>query len=502
MASAYDIIQKDKLRAPGDLYWPEVLLVSYVNGPSNAPKRYEIKSLIANIAIYEDLYTKTLQGEVALVDGQNLPVNLPLTGTERLEFKFETPGMTRGYDFTAETGSPMYIYKITNRSAANDTAQSYVLHFCSREKIVNEQKRVCKAFTGTVDYNIISLLRDRQGLNTKKRFFFEEAKDVQKFTIPNLHPFDAIDLMGRNARSLRFNNGGFLFYETSQGFHFRTLESLYALMQDAARPVIGRFTVNDPKNKDVTSGKDMIKEMQKVIDMNVVEQFDTLKNLNRGSYASRLIEYDSIRKSYAENDYDYHSEFANYHHTEHDGTGNRKADGFSVPFTPYANEGENKLSDNYNGRILLTAKTTGVHNDYEQVSKTTYLQHMISERTLLNTQRLELDMYGNTQVSVGDMVAVSVPNIEPVQKIAKKGQKDFDPYLTGRYLITCVKHTWDNTSKKHLMKLEVCKDSQNYAYPIEFQNTFEHREYDNSIRNISQYTLDDKIINSGLDDGV
>src|SRR6056300_733715 len=119
MASAYDIIQKDKLRAPGDLYWPEVLLVSYVNGPSNAPKRYEIKSLIANIAIYEDLYTKTLQGEVALVDGQNLPVNLPLTGTERLEFKFETPGMTRGYDFTAETGSPMYIYKITNRSAAN-----------------------------------------------------------------------------------------------------------------------------------------------------------------------------------------------------------------------------------------------------------------------------------------------------------------------------------------------------------------------------------------------
>ena len=41
----------------------------------------------------------------------------------------------------------MYIYKISDRIGLNPRTQGYILHFCSREMLTNEQVRVKRSFT-------------------------------------------------------------------------------------------------------------------------------------------------------------------------------------------------------------------------------------------------------------------------------------------------------------------------------------------------------------------
>ena len=110
----YSEINTEQLKLPGQYSLSDVVLVSYQSsGGSTNPKRISIRSLITEINIYESLDNKCLSGNIVVTDAQNVPNHLPLTGLERVEFKLFTPGTSRAFDFTHESGHPMYVYKIS-----------------------------------------------------------------------------------------------------------------------------------------------------------------------------------------------------------------------------------------------------------------------------------------------------------------------------------------------------------------------------------------------------
>ena len=134
----YNTINPNILRKAGDYLLSDVTLISYQSTEgSSRPKKISIRDSIGEINIYESIHSKTLSGDVSLADSQNIIKNLPLTGFERLDFKVFTPGCSRGYDFTRETGSPVYIYSITDRQGDTARNQKYILNFCSKELIRN-----------------------------------------------------------------------------------------------------------------------------------------------------------------------------------------------------------------------------------------------------------------------------------------------------------------------------------------------------------------------------
>ena len=146
----------------------------------------------------------------------------------------------------------MYIYKITDRQPLNQKTQTYVLNFCSRETIRNEQVRVTRAFTGGNVNMVLEILRDKNYLDSKKSIFFEESSENQKYVVPNLHPFGAIRRLADITSSLKFKNAGFLFYETASGFKFRSWESILAKSNQRARDpqVKYNFSVSNVLGKD------------------------------------------------------------------------------------------------------------------------------------------------------------------------------------------------------------------------------------------------------------
>jgi hypothetical protein len=480
----YGTIDRNKLEYPGHFTIGKIFLTSYRTQFLDVPQKIDITNLVGEINIYEGIKNKVLTGNLILLDAQAVPTHLPLSGFERLEFKVFTPGCSRGYDFTAKSGHPMYIYNITNRSEQTARSQAYKLNFCSKEMISNEQTRISQAYKGVTEKGVFDIVRTH--LKSKKALFLEETKSNHQYVIPRLRPFKAIDMLKEESHSKLHNTPGMTFYEDADGFHFRSYENMLAMTRDKARPVVAKFAV---KPANVGEKKDVIEQMKQVYGFSIDKQFDTLQNYRTGMYASRVVTHNMFNKTFSELDFNYQNEYELSHHTEHDGEGG-KQDNKSL--APRLNFGNDKyVSDYPEGVLHFLSTTEKMFNEYEPAPQELLLPRKLSYHMAFETQILSLDVPGFTGLSVGDMVAFDAPSYEPANDT---NPLDRDPFMSGRYLVKSVRHRFDFAEKKHFTKMECIKDSYMNPLPQEIVDTFTTQEYDDSKANIKQYDLDDSIV--------
>ena len=491
MSNLYDTLDSSVLKKPGQYNLTDIVFVSYrsANG-DNQPDKIGIDTMVADLNIFESIHNKTLSGNLFIVDSQNIVGKLPLTGNERLEFKLYTPSSPFGYDFSEKTGNPMYIYKIQNRTGINPRSQAYIIHFCSKEMLTNELVVVSNAQYDTHSNMIANITKNTDFLSSAKNFFYEPSLGLHKHVFSRLRPFDAIDDLSLLSRSLKFHNAGYHFYETSRGFNYRSLESMLAVESNTARPVVARFRPKPANISDNMGEKDIKNEMQVVMDYAIVDQFDTLKNLRNGVFASKLITHDQFNKTYEETDFSYENEYQNSFHTESNRDGTRDNEKGILP--KYLREGKT-LSEYPESTLYLWSITSQLHGEIERPPIKDILQKRLSQRLAFQSFKLQLTVNGFTGIQAGDLITFEMPSYEP-----KTGSEptDNDIYMSGRYLITSVRHQINRKMKKHIMVLECVKDSVRRPYPEEINDTFIGKEkYNEGIIDIYEY---DKIILEGL----
>ena len=494
--SIYDTLDSSVLKKPGQYNLTDVVLVSYRSTQGdNTPDKIGVDSLVADLNIYESIYNKTLSGNIVLVDNTNVVGRLPLTGNERLEFKFFTPSSPFGYDFTEKSGNPMYVYKIQNRTGINPRTQMYIIHFCSKEMIENELKVVSNAQEDLYTNMVTNIVKNPTFLGSNKNLFFEPSIGIHKQVFNRLRPFDSIDQISQLTVSMKFNNAGYYFYETSRGFNFRSLESMLAVESNTARPVLARFKPKPANISDSRGEKDIKNEMQVVMNYKILDQFDTLKNLRNGVYASKLISHDQLKKTWEETDFNYELNYGNNFHTEINSDGTRETDKGILP--KFVKEGSS-LSDFAESTLYLWPNTTAIHNTTDGVEISTpdiknIVQQRLSQRLAFQSFKLQITVNGFTGLQAGDLITFEMPSYEP-----RNGNEpyDFDPFMSGRYLITSIRHELNLKLKKHLTILECMKDSVRIPYPQELNDTFLDREKRNDAV-IDIYELD-QIIFQGL----
>ena len=487
--SLYNTLDDKVLKKPGDYKLSDIRLISYRSPDnSNNPDTIEIESLVLDMNIYESIYNKTLSGNMLIVDANNVVGKLPLTGNERLEFKFFTPSLGKGYDFSMKSGHPLYVYKIQNRSAIGPKTQMYLLHFCSKEMIQNELVVVKNAMKETYATMAARIIKEQNTLASAKNFYFEPSYGIYKHVFGRLRPFDAIDQISVVAQSEKYYGAGYYFYETSLGFNFRSLESMLAIDGNTARPVLARFRPKPSNVKDGGFSTDIKNEMQIVESFKILDQFDTLKNLRNGVYASKLITHDQLNKTYEETDFDYNKEFESMHHTEAGKDGTRTDNKGILPL--HLREGK-YLSDFAESSLYLQSNTALIHNDTEEPTIKNILQRRLSQRLAFTSNRLEIKVPGFTGITAGDLITFEMPSFTPAGDTEPLG---IDPYMSGRYLVTSVRHHLNRTLKKHEMILECMKDSVRRPYPEESNDTFINKEK-NFEGIIDIYKLDELFAN-------
>jgi len=464
----------------GDFNLNKVRILSYrKNEEEGTLYEMDIQPITVTIELTEDIFTGFMQGSIIVYDSQDVRSILPITGLEKLELSFNTPGVA-GVHAVREEGHPFHIYKIEGaiQDKTNPRSQYYQIFFCSKEMFYNSFNRISQAYAGPIEDGVEKILRAKDGLNSKKQFIYEPTKTNTKFVIPNLKPLNAITLMGQSAISGLYNNAGYLFYETSQGFHFRSVESMLALGGASARPTSFKYSYQITN----TQTKDVENDLSNIIGYNFERPANMLYNLNEGMIASKLITHDAFNKKIEETNFDYLKSFGNYFHTEHEDG----AKAVLKSLLPFANfEDTNKdLSQQYNAKLMTYTSTNKIHNDYEQIDPKDVLQPRLSQRLQMRNVNLSLHVYGNTLLHAGDIISYDMPLLRP---LGEQDKTQANPYWSGRYLIMAIKHTISQVDQRHEMSLKCMKDAVRTEYATETSNNeVLERTYNQSVQSVYQ----------------
>ena len=461
--------------------------------------------VISELNIFEDIENNAVTGSMYLLDNYNIVTEAGLQGNERLSFKLFTPGrQNAGFnhivDASEETGYPYHIYAVKERKPASEKVMVYEVLFASRELMMNTRKRVNRAYKGRLDQQVIKILRDKNGINTRKRILFEPTRNRDTVVMPNLRPFDAINLLASKALSGNAKGAGYYFYETTKAFYFRSVENMIADQSTDPRKAQRLFKYIRPEQAGGLVQRRFDIERVNVIEYRFLQHFNTLTNQALGTYASNVITYNIFDKSYDSRRYKYHDHYSRHMHTDTDKDLPATKRSYPIAQNPVDREakegnaiGDKTVSDYPESRIVLQPSTRFLHNDDTGVFGTSTENEGITEAIRIsqrnqvsNSTRLELVVSGASELEVGDMIEFDMPIMTP----DGASPEDYrgDSKYAGRYLITKLRHRIMHNSYRQV--IHCIKDSVVTNHTENIGSNFPDEE---SPRRLSQDLYKDPI---------
>ena len=408
-----------------------------------------LRNAIQSVNIYESIFSTSLSGTITILDIDDIATNGPIIGQEYMKLKLTTPGLdNEEIDFTNTSFS---IYKVVSRISGSQNAQLLTLSFTTPELLRNNRIRVSKSYTNTINNIVKNLLSDEKYINTNKNVFIEETSGIRKIIAPNINPYNFITNLATEALSKKYGSPHFFFFENTKGIHFKSLESI--LSSDS----IGVFNVSDLGPLDKQSRViDIQKELERVLEFQIDSNNDMLMNIKGGMLGSKNIEYNIYNKSYKTTEYKYFDDFNRYPRLNGNATYNDNQ----------IDVQGNTIGDFSDARIHLHSISSQDEFDTQHTndkSEYKYAPNKINESILQRQAKfmelnsgisVSLKLKGNTTIAAGQKMRLLVPTTGR----AHEGN-EFDPYYTGDYIITKLRHNFSQTDKTHQIYLQASQES-------------------------------------------
>lgn len=237
---------------------------------------------------YESILQDSLRATATFVDSGNTINNktaldgLPIVGQEKVSLKF-SDNNKNNLDLT------LYVNKVTPLS--DDTTKSAVqLDLTSKEFIMNEKVRLNHRFDGKISDHVKKILTDKNYLGTEKKVDVEETSNNYNFIGNNRKPYYAMNWLSKKAVSSKNQkegqSAGYFFYETSEGFRFKSIDGLFA--QEKKKSIIYNQTP-DSRDDSVPAGYD-----GKALDYVKDNRVDVQEKLQMGAFSTRTILFDPL----------------------------------------------------------------------------------------------------------------------------------------------------------------------------------------------------------------
>ena len=381
------------------------------NDGSSLKEDYSILGGNPIVDYYESVMSPSISLTITFVDVDQVINRKGITGGESLDLSVKISGFD---DFKITSKKHNLILNSVRDVITDTNKQIATLEFVSMDSIINETCRVNKKFTGNVTQIVNQLLTneegsDKKGIQTKKEFKSDQAVNKYSFVGNLKRPFDTIQWLCPKAQSSN-KNFGFLFYETLDGYNFRSIEQL--LKEDAEiykkpdRPVEGSF---------------------RIIEDNLNQSNDIGHNCRMGMYANKTIYIDLENETYKEEEFKI---------TE------LKPKLKKPPKLP------DKLEDKPTRlmfRILdqgalqkgSTKKDVEKRNELAVYQNKSYIRN-----ALLFSQSLNISIPLNPDLRAGGMIEVQLPlrKGEDGEPISSYGGDSKDNDISGKYMISELRH--------------------------------------------------------------
>ena len=418
-----------------------------------------LDSNVIEINIYENIFTNSLEGSLVVVDQNNMVMNMPIVGQEYVHLNLETPGV-------GEFDNIFCVYRIASRQDMTVGSQVYELQLITPEALRNNRTRINKSYTGLTSEIVVKVLKDEKLINTKKDIHIDETNRIRKFVVPNQRPNDFIINLTKESTSKKYNGSPhYFFYETTKGFNFRVLDSLYSQSSK------GRFVASEAASIEGEDKRGNIeKDFQRIINFSIGNTNDTLMSSRGGMLSSKLIKYNIFHKNYNEYFFNYFNDFKKHGRIDENPIYNKVE----------IDEQGNTIGDFTNARVQLHPTSFNGSNDaqfYDTETSYSYSDNhaedwILSRRSRVLEMssgglRIDMKVRGYCNLCVGDKVNLVLPITGKTH-----GKSEIDTSYEGEFIITHLRHNFDQAERLHTMLMSVTKDS----IPTRFKNILSGKE--------------------------
>lgn len=463
------------LNKPGDVHIKKIEL--YVNEKTVV----DLSQFFVELHLFEDMFSPTLHGTVLIRDAQNLIGRLPIVGNETISIDIVTPSMNSNVpiDYINRFQKTFLVYSLTNRTLNAEKEQYYELNFCSLEAGVDNVTRISKAFEGATDQlaetifnEYLAQERDNvaPGANystVKSEMMISDTphESKLKFVSPMWSPIKCLQWLAARSIGNQRKSPTYLFYETTKGFYFVSIEDLIASQMENGA-IFSEYFYQTPLT-NLQTDVALNKGFTTVEHIEFLTQLDVLRGQDLGHFASLTTVYDLVKKQYINYSYDHGFQFSenvhleNYKLTKENNNvkyvlDDKKKWNTIFPVTVNRSiDSKRFFTTIHPGLMNTTEDTIDLHPEK-------YVPKRNSSLMDISTLRIKISVPGRTDAECGRIVHLWYPSTQPKDDTKTPVSADlWDNLVSGYYLVTAIHH--QITSLRHTMHMEISKDSYKNA---------------------------------------
>ena len=395
---------------------------------------------LAGLVYREGIHCPTLECDFGLVDTNDQNFMEKILVGEKVDITFRTK---EGADVTVK----LVVYGIMAGGRENDKVAN-IFRCMSEESFRSLYTRIEKLYQEKPPTEIIQDVLTTY-LGSSKQV--NSGIDAEPLTVAAMRdkPFDFIlSICKRSIPTLTSQKGagkgtaGYTFYETSTGYHLKSMDELLGAESDGGayapttstikgEKAIETYFANVAVNADGQSDED---ESRVVQSYTVKTNNDLEEQLYKGTQANLVGFFDPNSLRYTEETYILKGE-------------NFKAMGHLAK-----GEGENPNIDNwretpsrvmtkvFNNEMYEKSAERAEEEKYDKIKQ--YLAQQIVRNSLGKNQQIEINIPGNSTLHAGDKIILQVYKSVSNAESSKKDR--VDKKMSGYYLISKVAHKFDN----------------------------------------------------------
>lgn len=420
---------------------------------------YDVTNFMVSCVLFEDIYSNFLTGNATLIDAASLITKIIPYGGEMFTIAFRTR------QSSVVIKKSFNITSVKDRGPTNtDREQAYTVHFTSVENVANNNVTISKKLRGRTDQLVEKLFLDN--LSFPRTVKGEETIGKTPFVItggPHItstsfipsfwSPVKCINWIATFAQGSKGNAPNYLFFETNKSFMFASIEDLIAIQRDSNQIFAtylyspSRYTIQNPSEfsyqfPEISRGYQLVRKIS------VFDMFDTMEGQDRGLYGSTLQTFDLFFKEQRRFPYDHGRGYSKFNHMQdYTMVGSRVNRGTKKNTRPFG-------AGIFNGTESKRLFRTKQYAAFPEVPDKTYQTWLSQRNSLLSQlaqQKIVIEVAGRSDVEVGKLVNFLYP------KMTTSDRFEVDPFVSGLYMITAVKH--GITRQEYTMTLELTKDS-------------------------------------------
>ena len=384
-----------------------------------------VNGKVTSFSYYESVYSPATTASVTYVDsGESTKNQLEISGYEDFTFKIQSKYGT--LDFNRKNANSGMRVKSAPTVAQESNREAVLLELASKWEFKNKRSPVHDKYSNvTIGDAVIIILKRKLGVDYDF-FDVEETKNMYDFNGKGKTPFELITDLARKAVPVK-GDPGFFFYETQDGFNFKSIQSLVSQEPKQVYVYNGSFR-NDQKG-DSNDFK-ILKQPRFLKDQDIITALES------GTYASRNIFFNPFDKDYIERIYKIN---------ESGGIDQALGTDIKVDdeLTGYIRTHEHVLDVG----SLKVGVSTSINNTPAEWQAKSAMRYNI-----LHSQIVELMVPCNVQLRAGDVIKLEFESLAN-----EKCAEGIDKRQSGKYLILHLCHYFD--PNKSVTSLTVCRDT-------------------------------------------